>query len=151
MSAIDQHTLLNMLRSLHNIEGFQLPELNWGQQLDFVQAPVRYFIQAEDDQQAAIFREVAKRQPAHMEWKMIGSAPLDGTFVDLWTSLEERVTDAKWNSARKRWERWAIGGFDTMGWEAVEGIATHWMCTPPSPTPSPTSEIARLNPQEQEV
>ncbi len=54
---------LNMLRSLHNIDGYQLPELTWGQQLDFVQSPVKYFIQADDEQQAAIWREIAKRQP----------------------------------------------------------------------------------------
>jgi hypothetical protein len=59
---MEQHQFLNMLRSLHNIEGFQLPELNWGQQLDFVQRPVKYFIQAEDVQQDAIWREIEKRQ-----------------------------------------------------------------------------------------
>lgn len=59
---MDQQLFLNMLRSLHNIDGYQLPELSYGQQLDFVQSPVKYFIQAEDDQQAAIWREVAKRQ-----------------------------------------------------------------------------------------
>jgi len=60
---MDQHAFINCLRSLHNIDGCQLPELNWGQQLDFVQNPVKYFIQADDEQQAAIWREVAKRQP----------------------------------------------------------------------------------------
>jgi hypothetical protein len=57
-----QHAFLNMLRSLHNIDGYQLPELNWGQQLDFVQTPVKYFIQADEEQQAAIWREISKRQ-----------------------------------------------------------------------------------------
>lgn len=60
---MEQAAFLNMLRSLHNIDGCQLPELTWGQQIDFVQAPVKYFIKAEDDQQAAIFREIMKRQP----------------------------------------------------------------------------------------
>lgn len=59
---MDQHDFTNGLRSLFNIDGYQLPELNWGQQLDFVQNPVKYFIQADDEQQAAIWREVAKRQ-----------------------------------------------------------------------------------------
>lgn len=59
---IDQPAFLNMLRSLHNIDGYQLPELTWGQQLDFVQNPVRFFMQAEDELQDAIWREVTKRQ-----------------------------------------------------------------------------------------
>jgi len=59
---MDKAEFLNRLRSLHNIDGNQLPELNWGQQLDFVQSPVKYFIQADDEQQAAIWREVEKRQ-----------------------------------------------------------------------------------------
>lgn len=58
-----QHQFTNMLRSLFNIDGYQLPELTWGQQIDFVQNPVKYFIQADDEQQAAIWREIAKRQP----------------------------------------------------------------------------------------
>lgn len=53
---------LNMLRSLHNIDGCQVPELTWGQQIDFVQNPVKYFIKADDEQQAVIWREVARRQ-----------------------------------------------------------------------------------------
>lgn len=63
-SMMDQASFLNCIRSLFNIDGYQLPELNWGQQLDFVQNPVKYFIQAEDEQQVAIWREVSKRQPA---------------------------------------------------------------------------------------
>ena len=59
---MEQAYFLNCLRSLHNIDGYQLPELNWGQQLNFVQNPVKYFIQADDGQQAAIWREIAKRQ-----------------------------------------------------------------------------------------
>lgn len=62
LRAPDQHSFLNMLRSLHNIDGYQLPELTWGQQIDFVQNPVKHFIQADDEQQAAIWREVMKRQ-----------------------------------------------------------------------------------------
>lgn len=61
---IDQHVFTNALRSLHNIDGYQLPELNWGEQIDFVQNPVKYFIRADDEQQAAIWREIAKRQLA---------------------------------------------------------------------------------------
>ena len=59
---MNQHDFTNGIRSLFNIDGYLLPELNWGQQLDFVQNPVKYFIQADDEQQAAIWREVMKRQ-----------------------------------------------------------------------------------------
>lgn len=55
---MDQASFLNCLRSLHNIDGYQLPELTYGQQIDFVQNPVKYFIRAEDEHQAAIWREV---------------------------------------------------------------------------------------------
>lgn len=59
---IDQSTFTNMLRSLFNIDGCDLPELTWGEQIDFVQNPVKYFIRADDEQQGFIWREVMKRQ-----------------------------------------------------------------------------------------
>lgn len=59
----DQRAFANMLRSLFNIDGYQLPELTSEQQLAFVRDPVRYFIRAGKAQQDAIWREVAKRQP----------------------------------------------------------------------------------------
>ena len=58
----NQHDFINRLRSLFNIDGYKLPELSWRQQHNFVCDPVRYFIQADDEQQAAIWREVEKRQ-----------------------------------------------------------------------------------------
>lgn len=65
---IDQTSFINALRSLHNIDGHHLPELSHGQQRDFCSNPVRYFIQAEDAQQSAIWREIAKRQPAEQTY-----------------------------------------------------------------------------------
>lgn len=59
---IDQHVFTNALRSLFNIDGYQLPELTVEQQREFVRDPVRYFMRTDDAQQDAIFREVAKRQ-----------------------------------------------------------------------------------------
>ena len=59
---IDQHTFTNCLRSLFNIDGYQLPELTQEQQGQFIRDPVRYFISTDKAQQDAIFREVAKRQ-----------------------------------------------------------------------------------------
>lgn len=69
-------------------------------------------------------------------WQSIKSAPLDGTLVDLWTTLEERVTDAKWDARRGAWVHWAIGGFDTMDWRRIDGRSTHWMPLPSPPSPA---------------
>jgi hypothetical protein len=60
---IDQRLFTNCVRSLFNIDGYQLPELTSEQQGQFVRDPVRYFIGTDKQQQDAIFREVAKRQP----------------------------------------------------------------------------------------
>lgn len=59
---IDQHLFLNMIRSLHNIDGCDLPELTHFQKSEFISQPVRYLMRAKDEHQAAIFREVMKRQ-----------------------------------------------------------------------------------------
>lgn len=69
-----------------------------------------------------------------MTWQPIETAPKgDDDYIDLWTSLGERVTDARWNPDRQRWEHWDIGGFDSMGWERVDGEPTHWMPLPEPP------------------
>jgi len=59
---MDQHIFTNMLRSLFNIDGYQLPELTSEHQDQFLRDPVRYFIGTDKAQQDAIFREVMKRQ-----------------------------------------------------------------------------------------
>lgn len=61
---MDQDEFTNAVRSLFNIDGYQLPELTREQQHDFICDPVRYFIRTDDEQQAAIWREVSKRQTA---------------------------------------------------------------------------------------
>jgi hypothetical protein len=61
---IDQRLFTNCVRSLFNIDGYLLPELTSDQQSKFIRDPVRYFIGTDKAQQDAIFREVAKRQPA---------------------------------------------------------------------------------------
>lgn len=61
---MDQRQFTNMVRSLFNIDGYLLPELTSEQQIEFVRDPVRYFINGDKVQSAAIFREVVKRQPA---------------------------------------------------------------------------------------
>lgn len=70
------------------------------------------------------------------EWLDIESAPKDGSYIDVWTSYDERVTDVVWRKNRLRWEHWSIGGFDTMEWVKVDGKPTHWMPTPKSPEQS---------------
>ncbi len=69
------------------------------------------------------------------EWQDIASAPKSAaTYVDLWTVHGERVTDARWNPDRQRWEHWSIGGFDSMEWARVDGDPTHWMYPPEPPS-----------------
>lgn len=55
-------TFLNHVRSLFNIDGYLLPELDGEQQQKFVRDPVRYFIGGDEPQSDAIWREVLKRQ-----------------------------------------------------------------------------------------
>lgn len=76
-------------------------------------------------------------------WLPIESAPKDNSvFVDLWTSLGERVTDASWNPDRQRWEHWSIGGFDSMEWVRIDGQATHWRPLPAPPLPTSAQDSA---------
>ena len=57
-----QHEFLNRLRSLWNIDGWQLPELNAKEQAAFMTDPTRFLIRCNDAQAAAIWREIEKRQ-----------------------------------------------------------------------------------------
>lgn len=59
---MEQHEFINAVRSLFNIDGYQLPELTEAQQREFVRDPVRYYMRAPRHQQDAIFHQVAKRQ-----------------------------------------------------------------------------------------
>jgi hypothetical protein len=58
----EQAAFLNRLRSLLNIEGDQLPELTREQQARFMADPFRFFVRADDEKAAAIWREIEKRQ-----------------------------------------------------------------------------------------
>ncbi len=59
---MEKPEFLNRVRSLFNIDGYQLPELTSDQQREFVRDPVRYFIRTDKAQSDAIWREVEKRQ-----------------------------------------------------------------------------------------
>lgn len=59
---MNQHEFINRVRSLFNIDGYQLPELSEDAQRLFLHDPVRYLISASSTAQAAIWREVEKRQ-----------------------------------------------------------------------------------------
>lgn len=59
---MDQHTFSNQIKSLFNIDGYQLPELSDDHKSQFLRDPVHYFMRAEEVQQEAIYREVMKRQ-----------------------------------------------------------------------------------------
>jgi hypothetical protein len=67
------------------------------------------------------------------DWQRIGTAPTDGSEFDLWTiNPDDRVTNARWNEDRKRFEHWGPDGWERMSWVRIDGEATHWM---PCPTP----------------
>jgi hypothetical protein len=51
-----------MLRSLFNIDGWQLLELSAAQRRAFISDPVRFVTRCDDSAADAIWREVCKRQ-----------------------------------------------------------------------------------------
>jgi hypothetical protein len=53
---------LNRLKSLHGIDHHLLPELTDEQWARFRDDPVRFFLRADDPTQAAIWREIERRQ-----------------------------------------------------------------------------------------
>lgn len=80
-----------------------------------------------------------------VEWKMIESAPKDGTEIDLWAvsvggAKPFRVPDCAWKKIADKPE-WVSRG--ERGWESLASLhlrATHWM---PLPAP-PFSEGGKL-------
>jgi hypothetical protein len=58
----DRHRFLNRVRSLFNIDGWQLPELSPAQQAKFMADPVNYFMRCESAHADAIWREIERRQ-----------------------------------------------------------------------------------------
>ena len=59
---MEKDEFLNRVRSLFNIDAHRLPELSEEQWGRFRDDPPRYFIQADDPQGDAIWREVQRRQ-----------------------------------------------------------------------------------------
>lgn len=88
---MDQHIFTNMLRSLFNIDGYQLPELTSEHQGQFLRDPVRYFIGTDKVQQDAIFREVMKRQPS--EWRPLSDLDEKREVLLLWSWPETDAAD----------------------------------------------------------
>ena len=86
---MEQRQFTNMVRSLFNIDGYLLPELTSGQQIEFVRDPVRYFINGDKVQSTAIFREIAKRQPAPMTYSGIAVDELARSGVLGWHPGDE--------------------------------------------------------------
>ena len=63
-----KNEFLNRVRSLFNIDGFELSDaLDVKEQSAFVRDPVRFFMRADEQQAQAIFREVERRQPHRRE------------------------------------------------------------------------------------
>ncbi len=61
-------------------------------------------------------------------WRDIGSAPTDGTPVDLWRD-GERMTEFHWNAGMARWEKQVGYPARTI---ALTATPTHWMPVPPA-------------------
>ncbi len=60
---MQEHDFANRLRSMFNIDGFQLaPELTEMEQQAFMRDPVGYYIRCPDPKRLAIWREIEKRQ-----------------------------------------------------------------------------------------
>ena len=57
-----QREFENRLRSLYNIDADRIPELTPAQWTRFRDDPPRYLTRADDEQAAAIWREVERRQ-----------------------------------------------------------------------------------------
>ncbi|HYF89017.1 DUF551 domain-containing protein [Azospirillum sp.] len=75
-------------------------------------------------------------------WQPIETAPEDGTRIDVWSKLDERVTGAKWH--KDAWRYWGIDGFESWAWVKVDGEVTHWMPLPPAPSASPAASTEAL-------
>jgi hypothetical protein len=75
------------------------------------------------------------------EWRLIDTAPKDGTEFDAWTAYGDgyRITNVRWvvRWVRDRWvEVWQHirdDGFDNQDWGDVQEIITHWMPLPEPP------------------
>jgi hypothetical protein len=67
-------------------------------------------------------------------WRPIATAPKDGTKVDLWSEVEDRITDAKWHRGAWCTSESHVGGY-VWSWDALsyQGRITHWMPLPPPP------------------
>jgi hypothetical protein len=64
VNKVEKRGFINRIRSLSNIDSYQLPELTREQQSQFLLDPIAYFLKADDAQSDAIMREVEKRQEA---------------------------------------------------------------------------------------
>lgn len=62
-------------------------------------------------------------------WQPIDTAPMDGTWIDLWDG-QARLPDCWWESGQ--WWLWDQAG--SHGQVPVETTPTHWMAIPNGPT-----------------
>ncbi len=62
-------------------------------------------------------------------WSPIDTAPMDGTWIDLWDG-QGRLPDCWWEAGR--WWQWDHVG--TGGQAPLETTPTHWMPIPDGPT-----------------
>lgn len=74
-----------------------------------------------------------------MNWKLINTAPKDGSKIFLGYSSDDRSkcfyeNDCAWQ--RGQWCVWEINGFDTMGWCPVNFTPNCWHPMPNDPPPN---------------
>lgn len=63
------------------------------------------------------------------DWQTIGTAPKDGTAVDLWRGANSsRLTDAYWRDGKWWWKHYR--------YDEAEDQITHWMPLPSPPDAS---------------
>ena len=91
---IDQATFTNMLRSMFNIDGYQLPEMSKPEQATFITDPAHFFMAASDEHQDLIFKQIAKRQKA---------VPFLKQLEDMWHSVAGTISYHHADDSGKEW------------------------------------------------
>ena len=82
-------------------------------------------------------RERMKRIRAESGWRLIDTAPKDGTVIDVWSEFPQFGYGCRFPDVFWKWEKWCWE-FEGMWPSASDsgGVVTHWMPSPPPPKPS---------------
>jgi hypothetical protein len=85
-----RHEFTNRLRSLHNIDKHQVPELTDAQWVKFRDDPPRFMIRAGQEAAEAIWREVEKRQAPVASTHGVFATPKRGGMAQLLGTMPSR-------------------------------------------------------------